>query len=40
MKINHAPSLNTDSELDYEVKKKLIKDTLILLNLEKEEKKK
>ena len=33
IEINHDPSFETDSPLDFQVKKKLISDTLRLLNL-------
>ena len=33
LEINHSPSFCTDSPLDYIIKKSLILDTLLLLNL-------
>ena len=38
-KVNHTPSFQTDSNLDYVIKKNLILDTFILLNLKKKDKK-
>lgn len=33
IEVNHTPSFATDTPLDYEIKKNLIKDTLILVNI-------
>jgi tubulin polyglutamylase TTLL6/13 len=33
IEVNHAPSLATDSAFDLNVKKKLVEDTIRLLNL-------
>jgi tubulin polyglutamylase TTLL6/13 len=33
IEINHAPSLNTDTEIDEEVKVNLLKDTFNLVNI-------
>ena len=38
LEVNHAPSFNTDTPLDYLVKKKLIYDTLNLLGVSIEDK--
>ena len=38
LEVNHAPSFNTDSVLDYEVKKKLFKDMFTLLGMSVERK--
>ena len=38
IEINHAPSLNTDSEFDFLLKKKLVEDTIKLLCLTPERK--
>lgn len=34
LEVNHAPSFTCDASIDYEIKYKLIKDTLKLLNLD------
>lgn len=39
LEVNHAPSFNTDTPLDFLVKKQLISDTLRLLGVSLEEKK-
>lgn len=39
LEVNHAPSFNTDTPLDYLVKKGLLYDTLNLLGVSVEEKK-
>ena len=39
LEVNHAPSFNTDTPLDYLIKKNLIYDTLNLLGVSIEEKK-
>jgi len=33
IEVNHAPSLSTDSAFDLKIKRKLIEDTIKLLNL-------
>jgi len=33
IEVNHAPSFATDSVLDYEIKRKLLRDTFTLLGL-------
>jgi len=38
LEVNQAPSFNTDTKLDYKVKKGLITDTFKLLNINKESK--
>lgn len=39
LEVNHAPSFNTDTPLDYLIKKELIFDTINLLGVSLEEKK-
>ena len=39
IEVNHTPSFTTDTPLDYFIKYNLIKDTLILLNINEENKK-
>lgn len=39
LEVNHSPSFNTDTPLDYLIKKDLIYDTLKLLGVSIEEKK-
>jgi len=39
LEVNHAPSFNTDTSLDYLVKKQLMRDTFTLLNINVEDKK-
>ena len=39
IEVNHTPSFATDTELDVKIKKNLIKDTLILINLKNKFKK-
>lgn len=39
LEVNHTPSFSTDSPLDWNVKKNLILDTLILLNIKQKDKK-
>ena len=39
IEINHTPSFATDTPLDYQIKFNLIKDTLVLLNINEETKK-
>jgi D-alanine-D-alanine ligase-like ATP-grasp enzyme len=39
LEVNHLPSFNTDTKLDYMIKKNLVADTLRLLSLSVEEKK-
>lgn len=39
LEVNHAPSFNTDTPLDYLVKKDLLYDTLNLLGVTVDEKK-
>jgi len=33
LEVNHTPSFTTDTPLDYKIKKGLIKDTLVLMNV-------
>lgn len=33
LEVNHTPSFTTDTPLDYKIKKGLIKDTLVLMNI-------
>ena len=40
IEVNHTPSFETSSSLDYEIKKYLIKDTLKLMRINSENKKK
>lgn len=40
IEINHTPSFETNSELDYRIKKNLILDTLKLMNITEKNKKK
>jgi tubulin polyglutamylase TTLL6/13 len=40
LEVNHTPSFATDTPLDYFIKFNLIKDTLILMNIGEESKKK
>lgn len=40
IEVNHAPSLSTDSPLDFKIKKGLITDTIKLLNLSQQRKQK
>ena len=40
LEVNHTPSFTTDTPLDYQIKKHLILDTLILLNIKNKDKKK
>lgn len=37
--VNHTPSFQTDSNLDLTIKKNLILDTLIIMNIKKKDKK-
>jgi tubulin polyglutamylase TTLL6/13 len=39
LEVNHTPSFTTDTPLDQHIKYKLIKDTLILMNINIETKK-
>lgn len=39
LEVNHSPSFSCDAPLDYYIKKNLIEDTLILLNLSHQAKK-
>jgi len=39
LEVNHAPSFNTDTPLDYYLKRKLLKDTLTLLGISIDDKK-
>lgn len=39
LEVNHTPSFTTDSPLDWKVKKKVIKDTLVLMNITSRERK-
>ena len=39
IEVNHTPSFATDTPLDYHIKYNLIKDTLVLLNINQETKK-
>lgn len=38
LEVNHAPSLATDSAFDMKVKKKLVEDTIRILNLSRKRK--
>ncbi len=38
LEVNHAPSLATDSAFDLKVKKKLVEDTIRILNLSRKRK--
>jgi len=40
IEVNHAPSFATDSPLDYEIKKKVLNDSLGLLNISQERREK
>jgi tubulin polyglutamylase TTLL6/13 len=40
LEVNHSPSFCTDSPLDLEIKKALLRDTLHMLNLSQKRKKK
>lgn len=40
LEVNHTPSFSTDTPLDYTIKFNLIKDTLLLLNINEQTKKK
>lgn len=40
LEVNHTPSFTTDSPLDWKIKKKVIKDSLTLINISASEKKK
>ena len=40
LEVNHAPSFNTDTQLDEYIKKQLVYDTLMMLGVSLEEKKK
>ena len=40
LEVNHTPSFNSDTAIDREVKRALIRDTLVLLNIDKNHKKK
>lgn len=33
LEVNHTPSFTTDTPLDYQIKRNLILDTLILINM-------
>ena len=39
IEVNHTPSFETSTPLDYHVKKKLIKDTLLLMRITSKNKK-
>jgi tubulin polyglutamylase TTLL6/13 len=39
IEVNHTPSFATDTPLDYKIKYSLIKDTLLLLNINEKTKK-
>lgn len=39
LEVNHTPSFTTDSPLDWKVKKKVIKDSLVLMNISARERK-
>jgi tubulin polyglutamylase TTLL6/13 len=38
IEVNQSPSFSTDSPLDYDVKKSVVKDTMSLLNINQERK--
>ena len=33
IEVNHTPSFSTDTPLDYQIKRNLIKDSLVLMNI-------
>ena len=33
LEVNHTPSFTTDTQLDHEIKSELIKDSLVLMNI-------
>ena len=39
LEVNHSPSFNSDSPLDKEIKKKVIYDSLVLMNVTSAERK-
>lgn len=39
-KVNHSPSFHTDAELDKDVKESLLRDTFVILNLNRFDKRK
>ena len=34
LEVNHSPSFTTDSPMDYEIKKKVIYESLVLMNID------
>lgn len=38
LEVNHSPSFSTNSPLDYQIKKKVIYDSLVLMNIDSKQK--